>query len=113
MTPELAPSLSLLVKQQPLWTVVRALGELGWESRAQFDDCLSTVIHQDGQACICLDLSGLEFCDSSGIACIMRAWRAVSQRGGQMVLKAPQANLARKLIFLGLADLLPVVDKLP
>jgi anti-sigma B factor antagonist len=110
VTPELVPSLRLLVEQQPPWTIVRVSGELGWESHTEFGDCLSAVA---GQPCICLDLSGLDFCDSSGIARMARAWRDARQRGGQMVLRAPRQNVARMLAWMGLAELLPIVDELP
>jgi anti-anti-sigma factor len=102
-----------LVEQQPSWTIVRVSGELGWESHTEFGNCLSAVAGQDSQPSICLDLSSLDFCDSSGIARMVRASRDVRQRGGQMVLRAPRPKVARMLAWMGLAELLPIVDELP
>jgi anti-sigma B factor antagonist len=113
MTPEPVPPLRLLVEQQPPWTIVRVSGELGWESHTEFGNCLSAVVGHDGQPCICLDLSGLDFCDSSGIARMVRASRDVRQCGGQVVLRAPKPKVARMLAWMGMAELLPIVNELP
>lgn len=117
MTPEpetgRRPPLRLRAEQQPPWTVVYVSGELDWESRPRFDRCLSAAARQDVPPRICLDLSGLVFCDSSGIAAMMRAQRDITQRGGQLLLRAPPASIARKVISMGLASSLPVVDDLP
>jgi anti-sigma B factor antagonist len=111
--PELRPSLRLTIERQVLWTIVRLSGELGWESRAALEDCLTELVHKAEQPRICLDVSGLEFCDSSGIACMMRALRAVREKDGALSLLRPRANLARMLTWMGLERVLPVVDQLP
>jgi anti-sigma B factor antagonist len=113
VTPQPGPSLRLTVEQQVLWTVVRVSGELGWESYTDFDDCLCTIVWRSEQPRICVDLSGLQFCDSAGIACLVRARRAVAQRDGQLVLRGPDVDLARRLVYMGLDGVLPVVDNLP
>jgi anti-anti-sigma factor len=71
------------------------------------------VVGQDSQPSICLDPSSLGFCDSSGIARMVRASRDVRQHGGQMVLRAPRPKVARMLAWMGMAELLPIVDELP
>lgn len=112
MTPQPGPSLRLTVEQQVLWTVVRVSGELGWESHTDFDDCLCTIVWRSEQPRICVDLSGLQFCDSAGIACLVRVRRAVAQRDGQLVLRGPDAELTRRLVHMGLDGVLPVVENL-
>jgi anti-sigma B factor antagonist len=113
MTRHLVPSLRLLVEQQVPWTVVRASGELGWESHAMLDDCLSELVRKAEQPHICIDLTSLEFCDSSGIACMVRAWRTATRKGGSLIVVRPTGYLARKLRRMGLDDVLPVVGELP
>lgn len=113
MTRHIVPSLRLAVEQQVPWTVVRVSGELGWESHAMLDGCLSELVRKAGRPCICIDLTALEFCDSSGIACMVRAWRTATGRGGSLVVVHPTGYLARKLRRMGLDDVLPVVTELP
>ena len=81
----LEPSLGVTVERQ-VWTVVRLSGELDYESHADFDDRLFVLIRAAVQPYICIDVSGLEFCDSRGVACLMRAWRTSRERGGALVL---------------------------
>lgn len=80
--PDQAPVLKLLVEREPPWAIVRLAGELGWESHASFDACLSALTGRDGQRpWVCLDLSRQEFCDYTGIARMLRAAREIGQRG--------------------------------
>jgi anti-sigma B factor antagonist len=108
----LEPSLGVTVERQ-VWTVVRLSGELDYGSRAYFDDRLFVLVRAAVQPYICVDLSGLEFCDSRGVACLVRAWRASRERGGALVLMRPGTRLARKLTVMGLNGMLPVVEELP
>ena len=113
MSQELTPSLKLMVEQQMPWTVLHVSGELGWESHNTFDDCLSELVNSAYQPRICIDLSQLEFCDSSGVASMVRAWRTATRKGRTLILLRPAENLARKLVSMGLDGMLPVVDELP
>lgn len=113
MARHLVPSLRLLVEHQVPWTIVRVSGELGWESHAMLDNCLSELVREAERPCICIDLTALEFCDSSGIACMVRAWRMATRKGGSLIVVRPTGYLARKLRRLGLDDVLPVVSELP
>jgi anti-sigma B factor antagonist len=113
MTRHLVPSLRLLVEHQVPWTIVRVSGELGWESHAMLDDCLSELVLEAERPCVCIDLTALEFCDSSGIACMVRAWRTATRKGGLLIVVRPSGYLARKLRRMGLDDVLPVVSEPP
>jgi anti-sigma B factor antagonist len=113
MTRHLVPSLRLPVEHQVPWTIVRVSGELGWESHAMLDDCLSELVLEAERPCVCIDLTALEFCDSSGIACMVRAWRTATRKGGLLVVVRPSGYLARKLRRMGLDDVLPVVNEPP
>jgi anti-anti-sigma factor len=57
--------------------------------------------------------NGLQFCDSSGLACVVMAWRVARERGGALVLLRPAGVVARLLSLVGLATVVPVVDELP
>jgi len=107
------PLLSVTVEQQVLWTIVRVTRELDYGTQAQLGDCLLTLIRQAEQPRICVDVRGLEFCDSAGIACLVVAWKVARTRGGSLVLLRPRARLGRKLAVIGLAAMLTVVEELP
>jgi anti-sigma B factor antagonist len=106
-------SLTMTVEQQVLWVVVRLSGELDRVSQAALDGRLSGLVRAAEQPRICVDLSGLDFCDSSGVACLLRGWQAARERGGALVLLRPGVRLAHKLMVSGLAALLTVIDELP
>ena len=105
--------LSVTVEQQVLWTIVRVTGELDYGTQSQLGDCLFALIKQAEQPRICVDVRGLDFCDSSGMACLVVAWKVAQARGGSLVLLRPRPYLGRKLAVIGLAAMLTVVDDLP
>ena len=109
---EVVPSLSLTVVQQVLWTVLRVSGDLAWESHDRFDDCVSEIVNSTHEPRLCIDLSRLDYCDSSGIASILRAWRAATSQGGRLIVLRPSKHLADKLVMLGLDGRLPILDLL-
>jgi anti-sigma B factor antagonist len=57
-----------------------------------------------------LDLSGLTFCDASGISVIVQLAHAAAARGYQTVLRNPKANVRRVLNISQLDTWLSVED---
>ncbi|MGD0700540.1 MAG: STAS domain-containing protein [Trebonia sp.] len=53
---------------------------------------------------IIVDLAGLEFIDSSGIAALARGRRQARQAGGDLILAAPRRNVVRLLAIIRLAE---------
>ena len=53
---------------------------------------------------IIVDLAGLEFIDSSGIAALVRGRRQAREAGGDLILAAPQQAVTRVLAVIRLAD---------
>jgi anti-sigma B factor antagonist len=62
---------------------------------------------------IALELSGLEFCDTSGLACFLNAHKALRRAGGSLILLRPPARLRPKLAITGLDKALTIVEDLP
>jgi len=60
-----------------------------------------------------VDVDGLQLCDSSGLACLVMAWKVARELGGSLVLLRPGEEAARLLSLLGLAVVIPVVDEVP
>ncbi|MGK5557679.1 STAS domain-containing protein [Actinomadura kijaniata] len=59
--------------------------------------------------CLVLDLSGLEFCDSSGITALLAARQHVQAADAAIVLAAVPSNLMRTLTLVGLDRVFTVV----
>lgn len=57
---------------------------------------------------IIIDLAGLEFIDSSGVAALVRGRRQARNAGGELLLAAPQQQVLRILTLLRLIDIFPV-----
>ncbi len=57
---------------------------------------------------IIIDLAGLEFIDSSGVAALVRGRRQARNAGGELLLAAPQQQVLRVLTLTRLIDVFPV-----
>ena len=57
---------------------------------------------------IIIDLAGLEFIDSSGVAALVRGRRQARDAGGELLLAAPQQQVLRVLSLTRLIDVFPV-----
>ena len=57
---------------------------------------------------IIIDLAGLEFIDSSGVAALARGRRQARHAGGELLLAAPQQQVLRVLTLTRLIDAFPV-----
>jgi anti-sigma B factor antagonist len=110
---EAAPSLTVTVERQAQWVIVRLSGELDHRSYPGLVDRLHSLLHEKDLPHIGVDLNGLQLCDSSGLACLVMAWKVARERGGSLALLRPDEEAARLLSLLGLAAVVPVVDELP
>jgi anti-sigma B factor antagonist len=84
--------------------VVKLLGELDLSTTPQLEACLEGL-GGDGTD-VRLDLSGLSFCDSSGISAMVTASKRVSKRGGHLSIASPQPAVRSVLEITGLLDYL-------
>ena len=57
-----------------------------------------------------LDLGGVTFMDSSGIALVLRTWRRMGQLGGVMVLRDVPPQAAKVLRAAGIDKLIPFAE---
>jgi anti-sigma B factor antagonist len=101
--PQLAVSCSTLDGAQ----VIELTGELDLGSIHEFDEALAAA---SPAGVTCVDLSGLSFLDSTGLAGIVRAHQNAEECGGELVLVAPAGTVRRTLETSGLVTLLHVVE---
>jgi anti-sigma B factor antagonist len=88
--------------------IVAVRGELDVVTSQQFDDYLSEA--STGRDRVVLDLSGVEFMDTTALAVIVGHWRRQAETGGMLLLAGARYRYMKALWITGLADRLPVYD---
>jgi anti-sigma B factor antagonist len=83
------------------WVVVALRGELDVTDAASVATALAEVVARDRE--LIIDLAGLDFIDSSGLAALARARKHARQAGGDLLLAAPQRQVLRILALTRLA----------
>jgi anti-sigma B factor antagonist len=83
-------------------TIVHLDGSLDIDSRAKLDAALGGLL-DEGASRLVVDLSGLTFCDSTGLSALLFAHRRCEVEGGPG-LAAPSSFLLSALGMVGLAS---------
>jgi anti-sigma B factor antagonist len=91
---------------ESLIVVVR--GDLDVVTGPQFDQYLTAARRQNDR--IVLDLSGVDFMDTSSLAVIVGHWKALVAAGGTLALAGARYRYTKSLWITGLADRLPLYD---
>jgi anti-anti-sigma factor len=88
--------------------VVTIQGDLDIVTSQQFDDYLAQARRQHSH--IILDLSGVEFMDTSSLAVIVSHWKALTSQAGTLALAGARYRQTKTLWITGLAQRLPLYD---
>jgi anti-anti-sigma factor len=93
----------LTIRQRDTATgpVLDVAGDLDFDQAPVLRGRLDQLPLSPGQ-CLVLELSGLAFCDSSGITALLAARQHALAAGADVVLAAVPANLLRVLTLVGL-----------
>ncbi len=83
-----------------LYTVPRLRGELA-------------KVLAVGEVRLVVDLSGVDFCDSTGVNVLLAAHRQARDSGGQLELSAPRPAIRKILKVTGLESVFTVIDSPP
>jgi anti-sigma B factor antagonist len=88
--------------------ILRASGELGLDSAVEL--CARVDAARDaGRKRLLLDLTNLEFCDSSGLRALIGAAEEVRASAGRLVVVPPaDGAVARRFALTGADELLPL-----
>jgi anti-anti-sigma factor len=84
---------------------VTLFGELDTASAPILRDCLAHLVNE-GATYLEVDVSGLEFIDSTGLTVLMEQWHRLHGLGGSLALLSPAPAIQRMLDITGLAPLL-------
>jgi anti-sigma B factor antagonist len=89
------------------YTVVSLAGETDLTTVDRLREALTSPVQQ-GARLLVADLSGLGFMDSAGVRTVLQAVRAAREWGGRLALASPQPVVARVLLLMDVAELVPV-----
>ncbi|MBW8481758.1 STAS domain-containing protein [Actinomadura parmotrematis] len=92
--------------------VVTANGELDLYTAPRLQAALAALL-RDQVDRIVVDLSGVEFCDSTGMNVLLAAMKRVKERGGVFELAAPRPAVRRILQVTGLDTVFSVTAAVP
>jgi anti-sigma B factor antagonist len=102
------PELRLSVEPHDASVVVAVTGELDVTSSQRFSDCLAEAgTHSDR---VVLDMSKVDFMDTTALAVIVGAWRRQLEDGGLFLLAGARYRYTKALWITGLADRMPMYD---
>ncbi|MBI4574638.1 MAG: anti-sigma factor antagonist [Planctomycetes bacterium] len=90
--------------------VVALTGFIDAQNYAVFDEALRKAISSTAGD-LMLDFTGVEYINSSGIGEIMRSYELCRQKGGELVLVGVKRQVGLTLKLLGVANLVPVLDR--
>ncbi len=72
---------------------------------------LASVLSGNEAVRLVVDLSGVDFCDSTGVNVLLAAHRQVREQGGDLELAAPRPAVRKILQVTGLETVFTVTDK--
>ena len=98
--------LRLSIESQDDCVVVTVGGELDVVCSQRFDDCLSEASGRGDR--VILDLSAVDFMDTTALAVIVGHWRRQVAAGGMLLLAGARYRYTKALWITGLADRLPM-----
>ena len=102
------PQLTVACSQQDGVHVVALSGELDMRATGELEAALA---QSGANGRVCLDLTGLEFIDSSGLATVIRAHQAFAAAGGTLAVACrDQGSVRRTFETTGLTTLLTVSE---
>jgi anti-anti-sigma factor len=88
--------------------IVVVRGDLDVVTGPQFDEYLKAARREHDR--IVLDLSAVDFMDTSSLAVIVGHWKALVAIGGTLALAGARYRYTKSLWITGLADRLPLYD---
>jgi anti-sigma B factor antagonist len=92
--------------------VVTANGELDLYTAPRLQTELAALLRENVDR-IVVDLSGVEFCDSTGMNVLLAAMKRAKEKGGVLELAAPRPAVRRILQVTGLDTVFTVLDAMP
>ncbi len=91
-------------------TIMSLGGEIDLYTAPRLHGELVTVLSGDGPVQIVVDMSGVDFCDPTGMNVLLAAHRRAREQGGDLELAAPRPAVRKILQVTGLESVFTVLD---
>jgi len=102
--------LKVSMRSQGGRTIMSVGGEIDLYTAPRLHGELVTALAGGGPEQIVVDMSGVEFCDSTGMNVLLAAHRRAREQGGDLELAAPRPAIKKILQVTGLESVFTVVD---
>ena len=89
--------------------IVSLDGEIAHHSAAEIREGLDKMIAVSRPKVMVLELSGIDFMDSSGLGLVLGRYRRLNEMGSQMVIKNPGARTEKILAMAGVDKLIKII----
>jgi anti-sigma B factor antagonist len=94
-------------------TILALVGEIDLYTAPRLQSELTSALSDGKPVQIVVDMSGVEFCDSTGMNVLLAAHRVATERGGQLALAAPRPSVRKILEVTGLQSVFTIHDDVP
>jgi anti-sigma B factor antagonist len=91
-------------------TIMSLDGEIDLYTAPRLHGELVAILSGDEPVQVVVDMSGIEFCDSTGMNVLLAAQRSARERGGDLELAAPRPAVRKVLQVTGLESVFTVLD---
>ncbi len=102
--------LKVSIRSQGGRTVVAVVGEIDLYTAPRLHGELVTALSGGGPVQIVVDMSGVEFCDSTGMNVLLAAHRRAREQGGDLELASPRPAIKKILHVTGLESVFTVLE---
>jgi len=102
--------LKVTCRQQGEYVVMSVQGEIDLYTVPRLQRELARVLAESSHPRLVVDMSGVDFCDSTGVNVLLAAHRQASEAGGGMELAAPRPAVRKILQVTGLESVFTVTD---
>jgi anti-sigma B factor antagonist len=93
------------------WTVVDVRGEVDLYTAPRLKEELIGLVDRD-RTTVAVDLSGVEFLDSTGLGVLIGGLKRCRERNGKLVLVAPREPVQKVLSITGLDKVFPIHESM-
>ena len=93
-------------------TVLALAGEIDLYTAPRLQRELTAALSAADHPRLIIDMSAVEFCDSTGMNVLLAAHRLARERGGELALAAPRPGVRKILEVTGLGSVFTVHDDL-
>jgi len=91
-------------------TVVIVSGEIDLYTAPKLRSELAAVLSGGHPAQVVVDMSGVEFCDSTGMNVLLSSLRQAREQGGQLEIAAPRPAVRKIIEITGLSSVFTITE---